>query len=54
MQCVNNLKQIGLAVHQYHDGHNSFPPGQLLYGCHLPGHWAYGMHGEMTVARHRP
>ncbi len=31
MQCVNNLKQIGLAVHQYHDGNNSFPPGQLFY-----------------------
>ncbi len=31
IQCVNNLKQLGLAVHQYHDAHNSFPPGQLLY-----------------------
>jgi len=30
-QCVNNLKQIGLAVHQYHLAHNCFPPGQLLY-----------------------
>jgi prepilin-type N-terminal cleavage/methylation domain-containing protein/prepilin-type processing-associated H-X9-DG protein len=30
-QCVNNLKQIGLAVHQYHLDHNCFPPGQLLY-----------------------
>src|SRR5271165_5107886 len=31
VQCVNNLKQIGLAVHNYHDANNSFPPGQLLY-----------------------
>ena len=31
MQCVNNFKQLGLAVHQYHDVNNSFPPGQLLY-----------------------
>ncbi len=31
IQCVNNLKQIGLAVHNYHDANNSFPPGQLLY-----------------------
>ena len=23
--------------------------GRLLYGCHLPGHWAYGMHGEIKV-----
>jgi len=25
------------------------PPGQLLYGCHLPGHWAYGMRGVIRV-----
>lgn len=24
-------------------------PGQLLYGCHLPGHWAYGMRGVIRV-----
>lgn len=23
--------------------------GPLLFGCHLPGHWAYGMHGTITV-----
>ncbi len=31
VQCVNNLKQFGLAVHNYHDANDSFPPGQLLY-----------------------
>ena len=29
MQCTSNLKQIGVAMHGYHDVHRIFPPGAV-------------------------
>ncbi|HWL09707.1 MAG TPA: DUF1559 domain-containing protein [Planctomicrobium sp.] len=40
-QCKNNLKQFGLAVHNYHDVHKQFPPGGIngAGGLNKACHW---------------
>jgi uncharacterized cupredoxin-like copper-binding protein len=63
-QAVQDAHEAGTdASHQGRPGEISVPPGAtavttyrfgpsgggVLFGCHLPGHWAYGMHGTIQV-----
>ena len=60
---VQQIHELGTeAVHPPKPGEVSVPagttatttytfedPGELTFACHLPGHFAYGMHGTVTV-----
>ena len=45
MQCSNNLKQLGLAAHVYHDALHCFPPAFMAvdHQGQVSGGWAWGV-----------
>ena len=50
IQCVNNMKQLGLAVANYIDTNNSFPPGITRHHSH----WSDGLPDEPDLQCPRP
>jgi len=39
----------GSGVSPGQTGRPELPPGEIAYGCHLAGHWDYGMHGKALI-----
>lgn len=54
-QCKNNLKQIGLAMHNYHEVYNLFPPGWVAeHGSTGPAYgYGWGARILSAVGEHR-
>jgi len=59
---VQRIHEVGEEPHHARPGEVSVPagetaittyrfgdPGALPFGCHLPGHWSYGMRGTVRI-----
>jgi prepilin-type N-terminal cleavage/methylation domain-containing protein len=54
-QCTNNLKQMGLALHNYNDTHKSFPQNQHRWGIGVTtDRWFSGIIGMLPYVEQAP
>ncbi|MFN3188926.1 MAG: DUF1559 domain-containing protein [Aureliella sp.] len=49
MQCQNNLKQLGLACHNFESANKQFPPGYMGAGTRSTFAWTGGQFGSQNI-----